>query len=362
MSQTAVDMARRLGDQATLVYALEGRYDSYWGPDALEERLAITDELLQLAEETGDKERAYEARDHRFYVLLEAGDLPAALDVQEAKARLAGELRQPAQQWDVRISTANLDLFMGRFEDAESNIEGALELGRLPASANAVAGYELQLYGLRREEGRLDEIVDNIASAFERFPSYPVWRYVVADVFAELDRREAARDALDALAADGFAMQLEMQWLFSLTLLPEVCRYLGDVERSAMVYELLLPYACLNAVTPPELCRGSVSRGLGILAATMGRWDDAVCEFEQALEMNARMNALPWLAHAQHDYAQMLLDRGHLGDRGRATELLDQALATYRQLSMDGFARRAAALAQTAGRSRPTRGDQSRFE
>jgi hypothetical protein len=51
--------------------------------------------------------------------------------------------------------------------------------------------------------------------------------------------------------------------------------------------------------------------------------------------MNTRMGARPWLAHTQDDYARMLLARAGPGDRERAQELLDAALATYRELGME---------------------------
>jgi hypothetical protein len=75
------------------------------------------------------------------------------------------------------------------------------------------------------------------------------------------------------------------------------------------VYARLQPFGHLNATLPPELCRGSVSRGLGILAATMARWSEAVEHFEVALRMNAELGARPWFAHAQYDYARALLRR-----------------------------------------------------
>jgi len=49
----------------------------------------------------------------------------------------------------------------------------------------------------------------------------------------------------------------------------------------------------------------------------------------------------PWLAHTQHDYARMLLARG---DDLRGRELLEQALATYRELGMERYAARAQKL------------------
>ena len=50
--------------------------------------------------------------------------------------------------------------------------------------------------------------------------------------------------------------------------------------------------------------------------------------------MNARMQAWPWLAHTQHQYAGMLLVRDRPGDRDRAAELLNAAHATARELGM----------------------------
>src|SRR5918994_37357 len=345
MSQDAVDMARRLGNSATLAYALEGRYDANWGPDVLEGRLAIADELLQVARAAGDAERVYAGCDCRFIALLESGDLPAAHRSHEAASDLAYQLRQPAQLWDTAVRRAQLALFEGRFAEAEPAIHEGLELGLPVQSANAQLAFDLQMYALRREQGRLEEVLDMIERAGDAYPAYPVWRSVVIDVFAELERMDDARAALGASAADDYPLYLEMQWLFAMSLLPEVCRYLEDVAAASAIYELLRPYPRRNAVLPPELCRGSVSRGLGILAATAADWNAAAGHFEVALEMNAAMGARPWLAHTQYDYARMLLARGGAGDRDRARDLLSSANALSRQLGMTALAGKVAAEA-----------------
>jgi hypothetical protein len=57
------------------------------------------------------------------------------------------------------------------------------------------------------------------------------------------------------------------------------------------------------------------------------------------------MRARPWLAHAQHDLAAMLLARGRRGDARRAQTLIDDAVGAYRTLGMDSWAERALALA-----------------
>jgi DNA-binding SARP family transcriptional activator len=344
MSQTAVDMARRLGDPGTLAYALDGRLSAYWAPDTLEERLGLADELVEVAGRAGDAERAYEGHQFRLYALLERGDLPAARMEHEAKARLADELRQPAQLWDVAVDRATLALFEGKFAGAEAAICKAHELGRLAQSAYAQSAFDLQMYALRREQGRLDEMIEVVQHAANEYLAYPVWRYVLTDAFTELGKRGDAHAAFDVLAAEGFSIHLELQWLFSLSLLPEVCRYLADADRAATLYALLLPYAGLNALTPQELCRGSVSRGLGILAAVLASWNDAAAHFENALRRNGEMGALPWLAHTQYDYGRALLARGQPRDRERARELLASAKASSEALGMNALTDKISAL------------------
>ena len=56
------------------------------------------------------------------------------------------------------------------------------------------------------------------------------------------------------------------------------------------------------------------------------------------------MRARPWLAHAQQDYARMLLARARTGDRERALALIAHALATYRELGMQSWAKNASKL------------------
>src|SRR4029434_3881584 len=124
-------------------------------------------------------------------------------------------------------------------------------------------------------------------------------------------------------------------WVTCITYLAEVCTFLQDIARAATLYHLLLPYAGRNVIVGGSVaCYGAASRYLGMLAATMARWDEAEQHFQAALAMNTRTGARPWLAHAQHDYAIMLLARGQPEDRTQAMSLLEKALATARELRM----------------------------
>ena len=337
MCRDAVEIARRLGDRRTLAYALDGLHCANWGPDILAGRLAIAGELISVAEAERDAERAYAGHDYRFIALVESGDIAEARAELEIKTRWANELGQPAHLWDVAVSRAMLELFHGRFDVAEAAIREAFELGRFAQSANAKVAFDLQVYGLRRGQGRLTEFAGTAERAVDDYPAYAVWRSVLVDVLVRIGRADEARAAFDALAATGFEVRVEMQWLASLCLLAEPCRELRDARRAATLYRALLPFARHNAWTPPELCLGSVSRSLGILAATMSDWDGAARHFEDAMAKNADMDARPWLASTQHDYARMLLARDGTGDRERARQLGAAAEALAAELGMRGL-------------------------
>lgn len=116
-----------------------------------------------------------------------------------------------------------------------------------------------------------------------------------------------------------------------------------------MLHTLLRPYARVNAMAAGEVALGPVARYLGILATTTSRWEEAAEHFEDALAMNARMGARPWLAHSQDDYARMLLTRDQPGDKERALQLLAEAVTTYQELGMESWAHAAAELQQRRG-------------
>ena len=53
--------------------------------------------------------------------------------------------------------------------------------------------------------------------------------------------------------------------------------------------------------------------------------------------MTERMEARPWLAHTQHQYATMLLAQGKAEDQQKAHMLLDEAVKTAQELGMNGL-------------------------
>jgi eukaryotic-like serine/threonine-protein kinase len=351
LSQEAVAIARRLGGPRTLGYALDARA-CMASPDMTEQNLADATELVEVANRAGDAERAFFGHLYRTIFFLVLGDPRAMRTELDVTTRLADELRQPGYRWGGGVVRPMLALFEGRFDAAEALIEETLSLGERAQSWNAIVSHRLQLFMLRWEQGRLGELEDAIPAWAEEYrASYPVWRCVLSASYAELGREAATRATFEELAPGDFAdLPFNDEWLLGMALLTHACAFVGDARRASVLYERLLPFAHTNVVSYIDVTLGSVERSLGLLAATMRRFDEAARHFDAAVDMNARMGGRPWVAHTRHDHAAMLGERGGPGDREEALRAGTLALDTYRELGMEIWAERAARLVNDLAR------------
>jgi DNA-binding CsgD family transcriptional regulator/tetratricopeptide (TPR) repeat protein len=351
LGREAVAMARRIGDPETLIYALLGQLAStFLGPDSLDQQFAFAEELDRLTEQIEDRERRMDALFFRFLAFMASGQVWEARDQAELHSRLADELRQPSHQWYAGMVVTILALQDGRFEEADQLVAKTLEAGRRAQAWDAEASHLFALFGLRREQGRLAELEDDLRRAPLDYPGYRSLRCMLLATLCDLGRLDEARALFEQLAAGEFAaFPKDSEWLFALTLLAEAAEVLGDRDRALVLYRLLAPYAELVALAASEVSVGPVSRPLGILATLLGHHDDAAGHFEDATACTQRMGALPWLAHTQQAYARMLAGRGRPGDRERAVELLTSALEACERLGMAVLAGRVTALLAELG-------------
>jgi hypothetical protein len=112
---------------------------------------------------------------------------------------------------------------------------------------------------------------------------------------------------LAELARDRFAsLPFDEEWLVSTGLLADAASALGEVGHAEVLYELLAPYADRIAISYPEVSTGAVARELGVLAATLGRRDDARRHFAAAVALHRRIGARTWLARTERDAARLL--------------------------------------------------------
>ncbi len=346
LSQEAVEVARRVGDPMALIHALQARALYLVAPDTIDEALSIADEMLRLADEVGDAVVSIYAHGMRILSWLRLGEIEAVDAEIETYDRLAHGLRQPLYVWLAALFRAMRALLEGRFEEGERLARQALAMGRGVQGQNALQWFGVQLFDIRWGQGRLEELVATTKDFVGQYPAVPAWRCALAFIYGELGRDTEARIELENLAANDFKdIPQDANWLIGIALLSGVCASVGDSLHAGRLYDLLLPHAGINVyVGAPVICSGSASRYLGLLAATMSRWEDAERHFQDALQMHEKMGARPWVARTQHQYADMLLRRDEPGDREKALDLLGQTLDTAQELGMKALVEKALAL------------------
>jgi tetratricopeptide (TPR) repeat protein len=313
LAAEAVRVARACGDEAALAVALASRADVIAGPDHAAERLALTTEVVEIAERLRDSSLELLGRRQRIVARLELGDMTGTSAEIRNYRTVAGALRQPLYSWYVPLWDAALALARGRLDEARDRLDEARLVGAQAGSANA------ETLVLTFEFFRAAELADRTAmrALFERSPldeSMGPWVPItLALVHACLGEVSAARASLDAAADRLATLPRDSEWLPSLTQAAEAALLVGGHPLAGWLYEALAPYADLFVVEGiAAVPRGSVARHLGILAALLGDRTGAEAHFAHALEANRRIGARLFVARTLHDAATALGDRDRL--------------------------------------------------
>jgi hypothetical protein len=333
-------MARRVGDKPTLADVLAVTRLALRGPDDIAERAAAAHELAAVADEIADGRLRGFAHEWLLNHALEIGDIETADLEWEALKRLTEARGDRHLRWLVSLLTARQALLEGRLQECERYAVQALEIAGARAGQfgeGPTQAFSAQMVYLRLEQGRLVELLPQTEAFVRDFGWVSGWRCALAYVYSLLGRTPQAREQLDALAGAGFHdLPRDALWLLAMSHLAEVASALDDAERAEPLYGLLEPYADRCIVALGACCVGSVARSLGRLATTVGRYEQAAAHLDHAIAVNTRLRSPVWTAHAQLDYAELLLRRGEEGDPARAGELTEQALATARERGLKG--------------------------
>jgi tetratricopeptide (TPR) repeat protein len=344
LSDQALAVARRVGDPATLAHVLLARDYTIAAPDNLDERLANTGELLALAEVLGDPVIRNRALHLRFRAAIELADMAQAERCLAANQALVADLGQPALTWPVRLQQAGLSLLRGELHAAEEQSLAACETGMASGQPDAPIFRFAQRYSILFESGHMSEMEEEIRQVFERV-SVATVKTMLTNFCLESGRRDEARRLFEEVAAAGFSAPFDFLWLRFHTDCAWTCAHLDDAGRAAELYRRLEPYSeRVVCMAQGGVTTGAVAHYLGLLAATLGRFEAASAHFAAAAETHERIGAPTWLARSRAEWAAALLGRGDAGDAERARQLLDQALATAVDLGLGPVERRCQTL------------------
>ncbi len=344
--EQAIAMARRLDDPRALFTALEAKAMAFPQPEMLGERLGMREEMLDSAKRLGDQAPLLDAYVLRMEDLLAAGDIESVDRDMEVMHKMVEEVGEPFYDYCEVTKLAMRSLLAGRFEEAERCAQRGMEYSQQIDLDNAEGVFGMQMFSIRRMQGRLRALAPLISQMVADHSESASWRPGLALVYAEIGDEESARSEFERLAKDDFAqIPRDALWSTCLSYMADVCVFLQDAQRAAVLYRLLEPYAEQAVVVGNSItCNGAASRSLAQLATVMEDWERAEANFRHAISFNERLQAIPWLAYTHLQYAGMLLRRGHPDDSTGAREHLQRAMELAAQLGMEGVERDAATL------------------
>ncbi|HKN14590.1 MAG TPA: adenylate/guanylate cyclase domain-containing protein [Candidatus Binatus sp.] len=224
----AVAMARRIGDPKLVSYSLLGMFYALSGPEHADERLAITTEMQDLAKAADVENLTYSQHFWRGYCLLELGDTAGADEDFEAYGRWAAETNQPFHQSICEMLRAMRALMSGRFEDSERLAQNTFVITRSMQAETAAGVFGLQMFALRREQGRLKEVEPVVRMFVQQNSADAAWRPGLAVIYSELGLTADARAEFENLAKHDFGdLPRDSMWMGTLTYFADICTFLA---------------------------------------------------------------------------------------------------------------------------------------
>ena len=303
LASAAVEGARAAGEAGVLAYALFALADVRWEPGTATERLSIAGELAAAAAAAGEIELVLEAHLCRLVALLELGDPSFPVELGTF-TQMAERAAIPRYLYLARSRQATVASLTGPLETADQLIDEAAAYGERIGEPDTWGVQASQLAGLayiRHDWTRLSELAAARGQAIMP-PEFAL--HLRAWLLLEAGEKAAAA-ALVASISDGPTMY---RWRHTtmLTSDAELAAAAGDRHRCAARYEQLLPMADEFAVVGAAVfTTGPVALQLGLLAAALGRWDDAAAHLDDAARRCDRLGAALLGARARAELARV---------------------------------------------------------
>lgn len=321
----AILLARSRGDRTALGWVLAA---AYWSR-GVSSRAEIDDMLVEAYEigsELGDNGLRAEALSWLVPSRCSLGDHASARATLGLLFEAAAQTNEPFRYHVAEHYASALDLCDGDLRSAEAAAQRSHEWSRLLTGRDASGVHGIQMFGIRREQGRLAELAP-VLRVLAADDQGGAWRPGLVAVLAELGMDDEARRELRRITDGGLDALRPSLWLASLVYLADACFTLGEADVAAFVYPELERYRGDNVLIGHLVsCYGSADRYLGMLASVLGDWETAEEHFESALALNRALRARTWVAHTAASFARMLLARRRAGDLERASELLGEAI------------------------------------
>jgi len=303
LARDAVAGARAAGDAGALAYALFALADVRWAPGTAAERLRIAGELAAAAAAAHETELVLEAHLCRLVALLELGEPSFTVELATFTS-LAEQAAIPRYVYLARSRQATAASLAGPLEAADQLIDAAAAYGERIGEPDAWGVQASQLAGLayiRHDWTRLSKL----AAARGQAATPPEFALHLR-AWLLLEAGDQAAAAALVASIPNWPTTYRWRHIAMMTSDAELAAAVRDPHRCATRYEQLLPMADEFAVVAAAVfTTGPVVLQLGLLAAALGRWDDAAAHLDAAVRRCDRLGAGLLAARARTELARV---------------------------------------------------------
>jgi len=346
-SAAAMTAAAATNDPTAELDAIRARVAALSAPQHRVERLQLGTRALELATVAGQPLAAVLAHAWRIDAAYQLLNLEAVDAEISQIARLAESTRLPLARWHLLRQQASRAALVGQLAIARDRSWEACRLAvRLQDPSGAGMSYAFAL-GLAIIRGYAAEIPPDFFDVSAAAPPIPAVRSGLARALFAVGRTDEARAVYETLRQLPATGDKDPRTLGALLQMMDLIIAFGDSEMAQAVYDLLHPHIADTGATGTGLVNlsGSLHWPLGRLAALLGHTEEALDHFAQAVTVNTRLGARPFVTLARLEWADTLRTRAADGDYGPARVLARQAAIEARRLEMPGPANRAEHLA-----------------
>lgn len=337
VGREAMQLAARLGDHKARFSVMMTRFGSPFAARSKDERERWRENLETMHKVAENLGAIDQGRDRTLTLFV--GAEMADRELMDHALDLLTEISQKENHlqlyWVQVHARAMIAILNGEFELAERHASEAVKIGRRTHGKHVEGVYGVQMFTIRREQNRLQEVAPVIKHLMSESPEDTTWRPGFGVIVAELGFKDAAERILSDMVETGCELPLDAMYSTTLSYLADICVASGHEVHAKTIYDKLLPYEDLTITAgATTVCLGAAARRLGSLAALLGDWDASYRMFEKAIEIDTRMQALPWIAHSKAAFSAAMRRRGRKKDAAHALHLEAEALAAAHTLGM----------------------------
>jgi hypothetical protein len=327
---SAVAMARRVADPATVIHVANLGCFSIQIPHTLERRLEYSGEALSLARRLNDPVLLHWAAAARSIAAVHACLADEIDEDFQILERSAVELNEPGLLWHAKLRLASRPLLAGDPDRAEILAAEARDIGLAAGHPDAALIFSPQLAVCRWQQGRTKEFIPQAAEQAARVPGMPAFVAVLALAYSDCGEIHEARRLLDDMTVKGFStLPLDSVWMNGLILWAQVAADCGDKHAARQLFDLMAPFrglACYDRIT----FLGFIDHYLGQMAAVLGDYPLAEAMYSTAGALAEKMEARWAAAATDLALGELRLTRNESADIQQGATCLRRSLNAAR--------------------------------